>query len=180
MQVEKTPLEGLVIVTPDVFGDARGCFYESYNADKFAAIGLPTTWLQDNHSVSAKGVLRGLHFRLPHGDMAKLVRATKGRVWDVAVDLRASSPTYKQWFGLELSAENKKMLYIPEGFAHGFYCLEDAEFQYKCSKTYVGELEGTVLWNDPDLQVGWPLDGEPIVSSRDAAAARLADLDLAI
>lgn len=178
MKITPTPIEGLVVVEPDVFGDSRGFFYESYNADKLAAAGLPTDWPQDNHSASAKGVLRGLHFRLPMGDMAKLVRVTKGKVWDVAVDLRKTSPTYKQWFGLELSAENKKMLFIPEQFAHGFYCLEDSEFQYKCSKTYVGALEGSIVWNDPDLHVQWPLEGQPVVSARDADAPKFADLNL--
>lgn len=180
MKITSTPISDLVILEPDVFGDNRGFFYESYNAEKFAALGLPTDWPQDNHSASVKGVLRGLHFRLPAGDMAKLVRVTKGKVWDVAVDLRSESPTYKQWFAVELSAENKKMFYIPARFAHGFYCLEDSEFQYKCSATYVGALEGAIAWNDPTLNIAWPLEGEPTVSARDVAAPTFESLNLSL
>lgn len=178
MKLEKTPLEGLVIIEPDVFADDRGFFFESYNADKFEALGVPSTYLQDNHSYSKQGVLRGLHFQLPPKAMAKLVRCVRGRLWDVAVDLRQDSPTYKQWFGLELSAENKKMLYLPAGFAHGFYALEDCEILYKCSYTYEKSGDGNVRWNDPDLAVAWPLSGEPLLSDRDQTAPYFKDLTL--
>lgn len=166
------------MVEPTVFGDDRGFFYEAYNADKFADLGLPTEFLQDNHSFSVKGVLRGLHFQLPPKPMGKLVRCTRGRLFDVAVDLRQASPTYKQWFGVELSAENKKMLWLPAGFAHGFYALEDCEIQYKCTHTYDKAGDGNVAWNDPDINVQWPLVGEPLLSARDAVAPKLSELTL--
>jgi dTDP-4-dehydrorhamnose 3,5-epimerase len=141
------PFEGLVVVEPEVFGDDRGFFMEVFNADKFAALGLPTDFKQDNHSASVKGALRGLHFQLPPKPMGKLVRCTRGRVWDVAVDLRKSSMTYKQWFAVELSAENKKMLWLPAGFAHGFYAVEDSEVLYKCTDTYDKAGDANVAWN---------------------------------
>lgn len=178
MNVEKTPIDGLLVVTPQVFGDERGFFAEVYNADKFAALGLPTEFLQDNHSASVKGVLRGLHFQLPPKAMGKLVRCTRGRVWDVAVDLRKHSPTYKQSFGIELSADNKKVLWLPAGFGHGFYALEDCEVLYKCTHTYDKAGDGNVAWNDPELAVQWPLEGEPVLSARDHAAPLLKDLNL--
>lgn len=178
MKIEKTPIEGLRVVTPDVFGDDRGFFYEAYNADTFRDSGLPTEFLQDNHSWSVKGVLRGLHFQLPPKAMGKLVRCTRGRVWDVAVDLRKHSATYTRHFALELSAENKKMLWMPPGFAHGFYALEECELLYKCTTTYEKAGDGNVAWNDPELNVPWPLEGEPILSSRDQAAPKLSELTL--
>lgn len=178
MQIVPTPIEGLVIIEPTIFGDDRGSFFESYNEEKFAALGLPTTWRQANHSESVKGVLRGLHFQLAPKPMAKLVRCVKGKVWDVAVDLRKSSPTYKQHFAVELTPENNRMFLIPEGFAHGFYCLEDSMFLYKASNVFVKELDANVAWNDPDLGVQWPVEGEPILSARDQVAPRFADLDL--
>jgi dTDP-4-dehydrorhamnose 3,5-epimerase len=179
MTITKTPLEGLLVVEPQAFGDERGFFYESFNADKFAALGLPTHFPQDNHSYSLQGVLRGLHFQLPPKAMGKLVRCTRGRIWDVAVDLRKGSATYKQSFGIELSPKNKLMLWLPAGFAHGFYALEDCEVLYKCTETYDKAGDGNVAWNDPDLQVAWPLEGlEPIVSARDQAAPLLKDLHL--
>lgn len=178
MHIEHTPIEGLLVVTPDVFGDDRGSFFESYNEEKFAALGLPTTWRQDNHSESVKGVLRGLHFQLLPRPMAKLVRCVKGKVWDVAVDLRKGSPTYKQHVAVELTPENKKMFLIPEGFGHGFYCLEDSMVLYKSSNAFVKELDANVAWNDPELNVPWPLEGEPILSGRDQIAPKFADLDL--
>jgi dTDP-4-dehydrorhamnose 3,5-epimerase len=178
MKITPTPIADLLIIEPEVFSDDRGFFFESYNADKFAALGVPGSFLQDNHSASKKGVLRGLHFQLPPKPMAKLVRCVRGRIWDVAVDLRQASPTYKEWFGLELSADNKKMLYLPPGFAHGFYALEDCEVLYKCSLTYDKAGDGNVLWNDPELKVTWPLEGEPILSPRDQMAPRLRDLTL--
>ena len=178
MKTSPTSIAGLVVVEPQVFQDDRGFFYESFNADKFAALGLPTSFAQDNHSYSVKGVLRGLHFQLPPKAMGKLVRCTRGKVWDVAVDLRKGSATYKQWFGLELSAENKKMFYIPEGFAHGFYALEDSEVLYKSTNSFAKELDANVAWNDAELNVQWPLLGEPTLSDRDKAAPAFKDLSL--
>ena len=172
------PLEGLLIVEPEVFSDDRGFFFESFNADKFAALGLPTSFAQDNHSYSVRGVLRGIHFQLPPKVMGKLVRCTRGRVWDVAVDLRKSSPTYRQWFGLELSATNKKMLWVPPGFGHGFYALEDSEVLYKSTETFDKAGDANIAWNDPEIAIGWPLQGQPLLSARDSVAPRLATLNL--
>ena len=178
MNIEKTPIEGVLIVTPQIFGDDRGFFMEVFNADKFAALGLPTEFRQDNHSSSVKGALRGIHFQLPPKPMGKLVRCTRGKVWDVAVDLRKNSPTYKQSFGLELSALNSKMLWIPEGFGHGFYALENSEVLYKSTNTFDKAGDANIAWNDPELNILWPLEGEPILSTRDQAAPMLKDLDL--
>lgn len=172
------PFEGLVVIEPEVFGDDRGFFMETFNADKFAALGLPTEFVQDNHSASVKGVLRGLHFQLPPKPMGKLVRCTRGRVWDVAVDLRKNSMTYKKWFAVELSADNKKMFWLPAGFAHGFYSLEDSEVLYKCTQTYDKTGDANVAWNDPELNIPWPIEGQPILSARDQVAPLLKDLDL--
>ena len=178
MRVEQTPIEGLLVVEPDVFGDDRGFFYEVFNADKFRDLGLPTEFVQDNHSSSTAGVLRGLHFQLPPKAMGKLVRCTRGKIFDVAVDLRKNSPTYTQHFAIEISADNKKMLWMPPGFAHGFYALTDCQVLYKCTTTYDKVGDGNVAWNDPELNIPWPVDGEPILSARDAAAPKLAELTL--
>ena len=172
------PFEGLAVIEPQVFGDDRGYFMETFNAEKFAALGLPTEFAQDNHSASVKGVLRGLHFQLPPKPMGKLVRCTRGKVWDVAVDLRKNSMTYKKWFAVELSADNKRMLWIPEGFAHGFYSLEDSEVLYKCTHTYDKAGDANVAWNDPEFSIPWPLEGQPILSARDQSAPLLKDLNL--
>jgi dTDP-4-dehydrorhamnose 3,5-epimerase len=172
------PFEGLLVLEPEVFADERGFFMETFNADKFAALGLPTAFAQDNHSASVAGVLRGLHFQLPPKAMGKLVRCTRGKIWDVAVDLRKDSVTYKQSFGIELSADNKKMLWLPAGFAHGFCALQDCEVVYKCTETYDKAGDGNVAWNDPELSVVWPLAGAPILSARDQAAPLLKDLNL--
>lgn len=173
-----TPLAGVYIIEPDVYGDDRGFFFESYNAEKFADMGIDTVFLQDNHSFSQKGVLRGLHFQLPPFPMMKLVRCTRGKLWDVAVDVRKDSPSYLQWFGIELSAENKKMLYVPEGCVHGFYALEDCELLYKVSHTFKKELDGAVAWNDPAFGITWPLVGEPILSEKDQSAPSYKSLTL--
>jgi dTDP-4-dehydrorhamnose 3,5-epimerase len=178
MQKIETSLQGVYEIIPDVYGDDRGFFFESYNAEKFAAIGIDTVFVQDNHSFSKKGVLRGLHFQLPPSPMTKLVRCTRGRLWDVAVDLRKNSPTYLEWFGVELSAENKKMLYVPEGCAHGFYALEDCELLYKVSYTFQKELDGAVAWNDSAFNIAWPLQGDPILSDKDKVAPKLSELQL--
>jgi len=176
MNILKTMLPGLLIIEPRVYGDARGFFMETWNAATFAEAGLDLTFVQDNHSRSQKGVLRGLHFQNP-GPQGKLVRVTSGAVFDVAVDLRASSPTFGQWVGVELSAANKRMLWVPEGFAHGFLTLEnDTDFLYKCTAPYAPQSEHTLAWDDPALAIAWPLDGaRPVLSAKDAAGVRLAD-----
>lgn len=177
-QVMQTPLEGVLVLEPKVFGDARGFFFESFNARDFAqATGLDVAFVQDNHSKSAKGVLRGLHYQTQHAQ-GKLVRVTQGAVFDVAVDIRKGSPTFGQWFGLELSAENKKQMWIPAGLAHGFLVTsESAEFLYKTTNYYHPEFERSLLWNDPNVGVEWPLhllDSEPLLAPKDVAALTFA------
>ena len=169
MNMIKTDIPDVLIVEPQVFGDARGFFYESFNQKVWLEkTGLQTTFLQDNHSCSLKNVLRGLHYQIqqPQG---KLVRVVRGTVFDVAVDIRKSSPSFGRWTGAELSAENKRMLWIPEGFAHGFLVLSDvAEFLYKTTDYWAPQYERTIIWNDPDLAIAWPLQGQPILSAKDA------------
>ncbi len=179
-QVTTTPIDGVLVLEPKVFGDARGFFFESFNARDFEqATGLDAAFVQDNHSKSAKGVLRGLHYQTQHAQ-GKLVRVTQGAVFDVAVDIRTGSPTFGKWFGLELSAENKRQLWIPAGLAHGFLVMsESAEFLYKTTDYYHPEFERSLLWNDPHLGVDWPLhllDAEPLLAAKDASAALLKDL----
>jgi dTDP-4-dehydrorhamnose 3,5-epimerase len=169
-----TPIDGVLVLEPKVFGDARGWFYEAFNARDFAQItGLERTFVQDNHSRSARGVLRGLHFQVEHAQ-GKLVRVTHGQVFDVAVDIRPGSRTYGQWFGVELSAENHRQLWIPEGLAHGFLVLSEvAEFLYKTTDYWFPEHERSIHWADPTLAIGWPLhrlDGPPQLAAKDAAA----------
>lgn len=182
MKLVPTAISGVVVVEPTVFADDRGWFTESFNESRFhaalAELGLPAPgpFVQDNHSCSRRGVLRGLHFqRAPHGQ-GKLVRVVQGAAFDVAVDIRRGSPTFGHWVGEELSAANKRQMWIPEGFAHGFLALEDeTHFLYKTTDYYDQPSEGAILWSDPDLAIGWP--GEPgrfIVSAKDAAAPRLA------
>ena len=176
----ETKIKGVYIIEPKVFGDNRGYFMETYNKEHFAEAGLTMNFVQDNESSSSKGVLRGLHFQTKH-TQGKLVRVTKGEVFDVAVDLRKGSPTYGQWEGVVLSAENKKQFYIPEGFAHGFLVLSDhAIFNYKCTDFYCPEGEGGVLWNDPDIGIEWPLEGidNIILSEKDKVHPGLKDLDV--
>jgi dTDP-4-dehydrorhamnose 3,5-epimerase len=170
MQAIATPLDGVFVLEPKVFGDARGFFFESFNERAFQkATGVTAHFVQDNHSRSAQGVLRGLHYQIqqPQG---KLVRVIAGEVFDVAVDLRKSSPTFGQWFGQRLSAENKRQLWIPAGFAHGFVVLSDsADFLYKTTDYWAPEFERCIAWNDPDLAIAWPLAGQtPLVSTKDA------------
>lgn len=175
--VTKTQIEGLVIVQPSVFGDERGYFMETYNKEEFEKQGLDMTFIQDNESKSKKGVLRGLHFQRKCSQ-GKLVRCTQGAVWDVGVDLRKGSPTYGEWAGVELSAENKTMFYIPEGFAHGFVVLSDeATFNYKCTNLYAPEYDGGIRWNDPDIGVEWPVEGlELLLSEKDQKQPFLKDI----
>jgi dTDP-4-dehydrorhamnose 3,5-epimerase len=175
----ETSLEGVYIIEPTVFGDERGYFMETYHLGDFKEAGLDINFVQDNQSKSNKGVLRGLHFQYkkPQG---KLVRAIKGEVFDVAVDLRKNSPTYGQWEGVLLSEENKKQFYIPEGFGHGFLVLsEEAEFTYKCTDFYDAEDEGGILWNDPEIGIEWPLDdiNEVILSEKDKQWKNLKDTE---
>lgn len=176
MNVIETSLPGVLILEPRVFGDHRGFFMETWNAAGFAAAGLDLAFVQDNHSRSQKGVLRGLHFQNP-GPQGKLVRVTSGAVFDVAVDLRTSSPTFGQWTGVELSATNKRMFWVPEGFAHGFLTLEDdTDFLYKCTAPYAPGSEHTLAWDDPAVGITWPDIGmAPLVSDKDARGASLAD-----
>jgi dTDP-4-dehydrorhamnose 3,5-epimerase len=161
----KTSIEGVYIIEPMVFGDDRGYFMETYHAEEFKEAGLDLNFVQDNQSKSKKGVLRGLHFQYtkPQG---KLVRALRGTVFDVAVDLRSDSPTYGKWEGIILSEENKKQFYVPEGFAHGFVVLSDeAEFTYKCTNFYDSEDEGGIIWNDPSIDIKWPIDVKEVILS---------------
>ena len=173
MKVTATKIPGLLIIEPRVFGDERGFFFESFNEKAFAeATGVKSSFVQDNHSKSAKGVLRGLHYQLPPKAQGKLVRVVQGEVFDVAVDIRKGSPTYGQWVGEVLSADNKKQLWIPPGFAHGFLTLSDtAEFLYKTTDYWSPEHERAILWNDATLKIDWPLNGlTPQLAAKDAAA----------
>jgi len=173
---KKTEIDGLVVIEPGVFHDDRGFFLESYKKSDFESNGIDVDFNQDNHSRSSKWVVRGLHFqREPHAQ-GKLVRVVRGAIWDVAVDLRQKSPTFKKWFGIELSAENRKMFYIPDGFAHGFVSLEDeTELIYKCTNEYNFESDGGVRWNDPDIGISWPVDA-PLVSEKDASLPFLCEI----
>lgn len=175
MNIIETAIEGLLIIEPKVFGDERGFFMESWNARAFREAGLDIDFVQDNHSRSSRGVLRGLHYQQP-GPQGKLVRVTAGAVYDVAVDMRRSSSTFGQWVGVELSAANKRMFWVPEGMAHGFLCLEDGtDFLYKCRGYYDPAHEHSLLWNDPTLGIDWPLDGiTPQLSAKDEAGKPLA------
>jgi dTDP-4-dehydrorhamnose 3,5-epimerase len=178
MNVQKTAIDGVLIFEPKLFGDARGFFMESFNQKIFDdAVGGHTAFVQDNHSRSAKGVLRGLHFqRAPHAQ-GKLVRCAAGAVFDVAVDIRRDSPTFGQWVGVELNAENQRQLWIPAGLAHGFLVLsESADFLYKTTDYYAPQAEGAVRWDDPELAIAWPDVGmAPLLSGKDAAAPLLRD-----
>ena len=168
MDAIRTPLEGLLLLKPKVFKDDRGWFLESYNRTVFQAAGIPETFVQDNHSASVKGTLRGLHFQT-HPGQAKLVRCIRGRIWDVAVDIRPSSPTFGRHYGADLDALEMTQIFVPVGFAHGFLVLSDsAEVQYKCSNVYNPATESGIQWDDPDLAVAWPVAGlSPVISDRD-------------
>ena len=172
--VTPTAIPDVLILQPKVFGDARGFFYESFNARDFAvATGLDVSFVQDNHSKSAKGVLRGLHYQIQHAQ-GKLVRVVQGEVFDVAVDLRRTSPTFGQWVGVHLSADNHRQLWVPPGFAHGFVVLSEmAEFLYKTTDYYQPEFERSLLWNDCTVGINWPIEREPILAAKDSAAPLL-------
>jgi len=168
MEIIKTKIQDLLIVKPDVFEDERGYFFESFSKEKFKNMGLDLDFVQDNESKSQKNVLRGLHFQKPPFAQGKLVRVVKGAVLDVAVDLRKDSPTYGQWEAVELSEENKLMYWVPPGFAHGFLTLRDETvFTYKCTNVYNKESEGSLLWNDPTLNIDWGLVKDLILSEKD-------------
>jgi dTDP-4-dehydrorhamnose 3,5-epimerase len=169
-----TSLPGVLLIEPEVFGDDRGFFMETYRLDAFRAAGISASFVQDNHSRSARGVLRGLHYQEPNAQ-GKLVRCTRGAIFDVAVDIRRGSPTFSKWFGIELSDANKLMLWIPPGFAHGFCAMEDgSDLVYKCTTLYDQPSDRAILWNDPEIGIEWPI-GEPVLSGKDAKAPRLAE-----
>ena len=175
MNIIQTKLANCVIIEPKVYGDDRGFFLETFQAERYASAGITLPFVQDNHSRSSKGVLRGLHFQKtkPQG---KLVRVVRGEVYDVAVDIRLGSPTYGRWEAVVLSADNKKQCWVPPGFAHGFVVISDsADFEYKCTDYYDPSDEGSLLWSDPDLNIPWPID-KPILSEKDAQAPLLANL----
>lgn len=179
MNVIETGIAGLLVLEPKVFGDARGFFMESFNARTFAELtGVKAEFVQDNHSRSGRGVLRGLHYQVqqPQG---KLVRVAQGRVFDVAVDLRRSSPTFGKWYGVELSGENHRQFWVPAGFAHGFYVLSDsADFLYKTTDYYAPQHERSLAWNDATVGVQWPLEGEPQLSAKDLAGKPLGECEV--
>ena len=178
MNVIRTLIPEVFIIEPKVFGDDRGFFYESYNRRIMTEVGIPDNFVQDNHSRSTKGVLRGLHYQIQN-PQGKLVRVISGSVYDVAVDLRKSSASFGQWVGMELSADNKRMAWIPEGFAHGFVVTsETAEFLYKTTDYWTPQFERSLLWNDPALGITWPLDNEPVIAPKDAAGLPLAQCEV--
>lgn len=175
MIVEKTPLPGLLLVKPKVFGDERGYFFESFQQDRYRDQGIVGPFVQDNVSKSSQGILRGLHFQKPYAQ-AKLISALVGSIYDVAVDIRLDSPTFGKWFGTILSDENKHQLYVPRGFAHGFLVLSDTVIcQYKVDEFYHPETEHSLIWNDPDLNIDWPKELTPLLSKKDGAGKRLKD-----
>lgn len=178
MKLIKTHIEGVTVIEPKVFSDSRGCFFESFSERNFAEEVGPVRFVQDNESRSVYGVIRGLHFQKPPHAQAKLVRVVKGKVLDVAVDLRKDSPTFGQHVAMELSDENRRQMFIPRGFAHGFSVLsEEAVFQYKCDSYYAPESEGSLVWNDPDLNIDWNVPaGSEILSDKDRMSPRLKDI----
>lgn len=177
MKIDPTPLRDCLLFTPRVFADNRGFFLETFNAERYRTAGIAETFVQDNWSRSERGTLRGLHFQNPNAQ-GKLVWCARGAVWDVAVDLRRDSPTRLQWFGIELTEENKQQLFIPQGFAHGFCVLsETADFVYKCTQTYHPQHERSLRWDDPMIGVRWPI-AAPTLSKKDAAAATLGELEI--
>ena len=177
MEIIRTQLDGVLILVPRVFDDDRGFFLETYHKEKYNKLGISVDFVQDNLSFSCAGTLRGLHYQHPN-DQAKLVQVLQGHVFDVTVDIRSSSPTFGKWLGFHLSAENRRQIFIPEGFAHGFCVLSDtALFLYKCSDLYAPDSEGGVLWSDPDIGIEWPVM-EPILSDKDAVYPCLRDISV--
>ena len=179
MNVEDTALKGVKLITPRRFGDHRGYFAETYSRRNYATAGIGNEFVQDNHSVSREsGTVRGLHFQVPPHAQAKLVRCGRGAIFDVAVDIRRGSPTFGKWVGYELSAENGRQLYIPEGFAHGFVTLQpESEIVYKCSAYYAPECEAAIRWDDPDIGIDWPITGKAVISEKDERAPFLSAFD---
>jgi dTDP-4-dehydrorhamnose 3,5-epimerase len=176
MRVEQTPIPGVLVIEPRCFRDQRGFFLESFQAQRYRAIGIADDFVQDNHSRSAQGVLRGLHFQLKH-PQAQIVTVMRGRIFDVTVDLRRGSATFARWFGIELGEEGPRQIYMAPGFAHGFYVISDnADLHYKVSRFYDQTDEGGLIWNDTEVGIAWPVE-KPIMSNRDAAYPRLRDLD---
>jgi dTDP-4-dehydrorhamnose 3,5-epimerase len=176
LKITETKLPGAVVLEPKVFGDDRGFFMETWNEARYEEAGLPARFVQDNLSLSTKGVLRGLHFQNPD-QQGKLVYVLEGEVFDVAVDIRVGSPTFGEWEAVVLSSENKRQFYVPEGFAHGFLVTaEKALFSYKCTAKYNQSAEGYVLWNDPEIGIRWPVEGSPVLSDKDRAARPLRDI----
>jgi dTDP-4-dehydrorhamnose 3,5-epimerase len=177
MQIEKTALDGVVILTPQRFGDARGWFSETWNAQRMTAAGFAMEFVQDNHSMSAEvGTLRGLHYQRPPHAQDKLVRCTKGAIFDVAVDFRRGSATYGKWVGVDLTAENGRQLLVPKGFLHGFVTrMADTEVQYKCTDVYAPDCDGGIRWDDPDIGIDWGVSS-PVLSAKDAVAPLLRDV----
>ncbi len=176
MKRTETQIQGCAVIEPDVFQDHRGVFFESYNQEKFQALGISDVFVQDNHSTSVSGVLRGVHFQYPPKPMAKLVRCSRGVVFDVVVDMRENSASFKQWIGVELSQENRQMVYVPVGCAHGFYALTECEVLYKCAAIFDSTLDGGFAWNDPEIGIAWPLAGQPILSDRDRQLPSFSDV----
>lgn len=178
MKILRTAIPGPLLIEPSVFGDDRGFFFEAWSAAKFAENGLNVSFVQDNHSRSQKGVLRGLHFQNPKSQ-GKLVRVATGAVYDVAVDIRRSSPYFGKWIGVELSAENKRLLWVPKGFAHGFLTLQDqTDFLYKCDAPYSADNEHTLAWDDPSIGIDWPLQGmQPLLSNKDKSGKTLGEIE---
>ncbi|MGC1272212.1 MAG: dTDP-4-dehydrorhamnose 3,5-epimerase [Planctomycetaceae bacterium] len=175
MNIQTTALHGVVIIEPNVFGDSRGFFFETWNRRRYAEAGLDVDFVQDNLSFSQRGTLRGLHFQNPHGQ-GKLVSVLQGEVYDVAVDIRPGSPTFGRWVGVTLSAENSRQVYVPPGFAHGFCVTSEAAlFAYKCTDYYAPQAEATIAWDDPDLAIRWPIR-KPILSAKDERGSRLRDV----
>jgi len=175
MKIIETPISGVLVLEPRVFSDARGLFFETYNERVFRELGITERFVQDNQSRSKKGVLRGMHYQTdqPQG---KLIRVLNGEIFDVVVDLRQQSPTFGKWAAVRLSSENKRMLWVPKEFAHGFYTVSDsADVAYKVTEFYAPQLERTLVWNDPDVGIAWPLKGEPILSDKDQAGHRLVE-----
>ena len=176
MLIKETPLPGVLLITPQSFGDSRGFFLEMYQRKRYTQAGLTMEFVQDNSSRSQKGTLRGIHFQNPHAQ-GKLVSVSRGRVFDVAVDLRQNSPTYRQWYGVELDDEKHRQLWLPPGFGHGFYVLSDlADFSYKCTDYYHPESDCGIRWDDPDLGIQWPLAGKPLFSDKDFKLPFLRDI----
>lgn len=177
MKVIETKIPGVLIIEPKVHGDERGWFSERWEADRYSTAGMPGPFVQDNIAKSGKGILRGLHVQHPHAQ-GKLVQVISGSVFDVAVDIRAGSPTFAQWVGAELSGDNMRQFWVPGGFAHGYLVTSgEAVFSYKCTDTYHPETEFCIAWNDPEIDIQWPLDGRPLLSAKDAAAPLLCEIE---